>query len=53
MARLVDRVLRLVDQESTRTTGRHIERLQELLGELAEVLRPTAWAGDASRCARP
>lgn len=41
VARLVDRVLRLVDQEATRTTGRHVERLQELLGELAEVLRPT------------
>ncbi|MFO1340325.1 MAG: hypothetical protein U1F53_19210 [Burkholderiaceae bacterium] len=42
VARLVDRVLRLVDQESTRTTGRHVERLQELLGELAEVLQPAA-----------
>lgn len=40
VARLVERLLRLVDQASTRTTGRHIERLQELLAELAEVLRP-------------
>lgn len=42
VARLVDRVLRLVDQEPLRATSRHVERLHELLQELAEALEPGA-----------
>ena len=42
VARLVDRVLRLVDQEPMRATGRHVERLLELLQELAEAIEPGA-----------
>ena len=42
VARLVDRVLRLVDQEPLRATSRHVERLHEVLQELAEALEPAA-----------
>jgi uncharacterized protein YaaN involved in tellurite resistance len=42
VARLVDRVLRLVDQEPLRATTRHVERLHEVLQELAEALEPAA-----------
>lgn len=42
VARLVDRLLLLVDQQASRGAGRHIERLLELLGELAETLQPAS-----------
>jgi len=40
VARVVDRVLRIVDEEVPRTAGRHVERMLELLGDIAEVLKP-------------
>ncbi len=42
VARLIDRLLRLVDEEASRTAARHVARLLELLGDLAEVLKPAA-----------
>jgi hypothetical protein len=40
VARVVDRVLRIVDEEVPRTAGRHVERMLELLGDIADVLKP-------------
>ena len=40
VGRVVDRVLRMVDEEVPRTAGRHVERMLELLGDIAEVLKP-------------
>ena len=40
VARAVERVLRIVDDEVPRTAGRHVERMLELLVDIAEVLKP-------------
>lgn len=42
VARMVDRVLRIADDEVVRSAGRHTHRLLELLGGLADVLQPAS-----------
>jgi chromosome segregation ATPase len=44
VARLVDQVLRLADEEAPRTAARHASRMLELLNDLAETLRPSAFS---------
>jgi hypothetical protein len=42
VARMVDRVLRIADDAVVRSASRYVQRLLELLGELADVLQPAS-----------